>query len=427
MIICGYEESHLPNGLRVATETMSGSHTIALAISVDVGARHETAEENGISHFLEHMAFKGTKTRSAQDIAEAFDDVGASLNAYTSAEHTVYYARFLPKDLELAVTVLADILQNSTFEEAELERERNVILQEIAMHHDSPEDLVFDYFHETVYPNQPVGRSIIGTPERVSAFTADDMRAYMKKHYCPRRMVISAAGNVDHQRLVCLVENAFEYTSAGQCFDPALARYQGGDRREVASYEQMHLVLGVPGLSYNDPDFFAMQVLSTALGGGMSSRLFQEVREKRGLAYNIYSFQSSFVDSGMFGMYAGAAERSAAELAPVLCHEMVKLAQDGISANELERAVNQHTAGLHMLRESVSGVAEWIGKHLLVYGAYRNTDDLCAAYEAVTRNDVQRVMQRLLSMGDLSCTALGPQKGLTPYEQLNEQFRAFRT
>lgn len=426
MIVSGYEETRLPNGLRIATETMPGAHTIALAISVDVGSRHEQSRENGLSHFLEHMAFKGTATRNAQQIAEAFDDVGASLNAYTSSEHTVYYARFLPKDLPLAVEILADILQHSTFEQEELERERNVILQEIAMHHDAPEDLVFDHFHARVYPDQPVGRSILGTPELVESFTADSLRRYMGKHYCPARMIVTAAGNIDHGHLVELVGNLFDYESPGEALLPETASYVGGDCRKPADYEQMHLVLGLPGLSYTDPDYYAAQIMATALGGGMSSRLFQQVREKRGLAYNVYAFLSSYKDGGIFGMYAAAGEKSAAELAPVLCDEVLRMAEDGISSAELERARNQHMAGLQMLRENVSSVAEWIGRHLLSYGEYYNTERLCDEYEKITREDVTRVLRRLVAGGDLTCTALGPHKGLVAYDELNRRFRDLR-
>lgn len=419
----GYEETRLPNGLRVATEAMPGAHSIALAISVDVGSRFEQSRENGLSHFLEHMAFKGTATRNAREIAEAFDDVGASLNAFTSSEHTVYYARVLPKDLPLAVEVLADILQHSTFTEEELERERNVILQEIAMHHDAPEDLVFDLFHEAVYPNQPVGRSILGTPELIELFSSDSLRRYMSKHYCPARMVITAAGAVDHGELVALVGEHFDYTQAGEILVPEQAVYVGGDRRKTADYEQMHLVLGLPGLAYNDPDYYAAQLMATALGGGMSSRLFQEVREKRGLAYSVYAFLSSYKDGGIFGMYAAAGEKSAKEVAPVLCDELLRMADSGISSAELERARNQHTAGLLMLRESVSSVAEWMGRHLLCYGEYRDTAALCAGYEAVTREDITRVLRRMVVAGQLTCTALGPQKGLVRYDQLNARFK----
>lgn len=417
-----YRLTTLKNGLRVASEWLPGAHTVALAVSVNVGARYEEASENGLSHFLEHMAFKGTKTRSARELAEVFEDVGASVNAFTSNEQTVYYTRFLPKDLPLAVDVLADILQHSTFIDEELERERGVILQEIAMHQDAPDDLVFDHFQQTLFSGQPLGRSILGTPEHISSYSADDMRRYMAQHYQPARMVISAAGNIDHLQLVELVEKYFHYQQPGEDMRPPVAKYIGGDMRQPADFEQMHLVVGFPGLSFSHPDYFAMQVMATALGGGMSSRLFQEVREKRGLAYSVYAFLSSYEDVGVFGLYAAAAESSAPELLPVMCDEVLKMAEEGITEAELVRARNQHIAGLQMARESVSSVAEWIGRHLLCYGEYRDTDALIAAYEQVTAEDVRRVLRAALSSGPMTLAALGPQNGLPAYEDIRTRF-----
>lgn len=422
-----YRLTTLPNGLRVATESLPGKHTIALAISVDVGARYEDASENGLSHFLEHMAFKGTKTRNARQIAEIFEDVGASINAFTSNEQTVYYARFLPKDLTLAVEIFADILQHSTFAEDELERERGVILQEIAMHHDQPEDLVFDHFHATIYPDQPLGRTILGTPDRISAFTADDLRAYMGKHYVPSRMVISAAGKVDHDELVDLVKCLFTYTDPGQPQRPPASQHIGGDYRQDADFEQMHLLLGFKGIPFHHPDYYTAQVMATALGGGMSSRLFQEVRERRGLAYSVYSFLSSYEDNGIFGVYAAAAESSAAELTPVMCGEILRMAEEGISEEELQRAKNQHIAGLQMVRESVSSVAEWLGRHLLVYGEYRPAEVLQKGYESVTLEDVQRVLREMLSAAPVTVAALGPQQGLAEYDCIRDLFTSYQS
>lgn len=418
----GYRLTTLPNGLRVATDKLFGTHTIALAISVDVGARYEEAQENGLSHFLEHMAFKGTKTRNARQIAEIFEDVGASINAFTSNEQTVYYARFLPKDLPMVVEVFADILQNSIFSDEELERERGVILQEIAMHQDAPEDLVFDHFHATIYPNQPLGRTILGTPNRIESFSADDLRAYMAKHYVPARMVISAAGNIEHDTLVALIGEHFHYTHSGSPLRPPKARYHGGDFRKEADFEQLHLLLGFPGMAFTHKDYFAAQIMATALGGGMSSRLFQEVREKRGLAYSVYAFLSSYEDNGIFGMYAAASETSAKELAPVMCEEVLRMAEEGISEAELERAKNQHIAGLQMVRESVSSVAEWIGRHLLCYREYRTAEMLEAGYEAVTREDVRCCLQQMLASGPLTLAALGPQGELAAYPEISTLF-----
>lgn len=422
MTASGFRQTVLPNGLRVVTKAMPGVHTVSLAVSVDVGARFESEEKSGISHFLEHMAFKGTKRRSALEIAEEMDEVGASMNAFTSSESTVYYARFLPEDLGLVVDVLADILQNSTFEADELERERGVILQEIAMHKDSPDDLVFDHFHEVVYPDQPLGRSILGTPDHINRFKAVDFRDYMRQHYCPARMVVSAAGNVDHDQIVRRVGECFHFTEPGQTLAPPRGTYIGGDKRSDGNFEQMHLIMGFPGLSYGDPDYYAAQLMVTALGGGMSSRLFQEVREKRGLVYSVYAFQSSYSDGGMFGVYAAAGQEKAGELVPVLSDEILKLADNGISEGELARAQRQHIAGLKMISENVSSVAEWLGRHMLCYGEFRGLDDLSERYHNVTTADIKRAMNRMLEAGPVSLAALGPHKELTSYDTIAGQF-----
>ena len=419
-----YQQTTLPSGLKVASESMPGTHTVALAISFEVGSRDESREENGVSHFLEHMAFKGTRTRSARQIAEAFDNVGANLNAFTSTEQTVYYARFLPKDLELTVVTFADILQNSIFDPVELERERSVILQEIAMHQDAPEDLIFQHFHETVYPDQPIGRSILGPASGIETMSVDTMRGYMEKHYHPPRMVITAAGAIDHEKLVTLVSKHFGEVKTRPSIPAVAANYVGGDFREEADFEQLHLVLGFPGLSYNDPDYYAAQMMVTALGGGMSSRLFQEVREKRGLAYSVYGFLSSYRDTGMFGMYAAASEVSGKDLAPVLCEEVMKLAAKGVTEAELQRARSQHVAGLVMMRENVSNVAEWMGRHLLCYGEYRPADKLVEYYEAVTAKDMQRVLKRFLTAGAPTVSALGKQKQVADYAKISDLLKA---
>ena len=284
-----YHLSTLSSGLRVATETLPGMESVTVAVTVDVGARFEREEDGGISHMLEHMAFKGTKRRSARDIAEEMDMVGGNMNAYTSLENTVYYTRVLKDDVPLAVDMLADIMQHSVFDEVELARERDVILQEIAMHYDTPDDLVFDYFSETAYPGQPVGRSILGTAERVNSFTRDDLTRYMGSHYHTPHMVVTAAGNIDHEAFVKLVGENFDSLPGSRHEIAERAKYVGGEKRVKRKLEQLHLALGFESVSFQHPDYYAWQVLSTILGGGMSSRLFQEVREKRGLAYTVQS------------------------------------------------------------------------------------------------------------------------------------------
>lgn len=419
-----YHVTTLPSGLRVATETLPGMESVTVAVTADVGARFEREEEGGLSHLLEHMAFKGTKRRNAREIAEEMDMVGGNMNAYTSLENTVYYTRVLTGDLPLAVDMLADILQHSSYEEDELARERNVVLQEIAMHYDTPDDLVFDHFSETAYPGQPLGRSILGLPERVSNYSQDDIIRYMRTHYNAPDMVVSAAGNIRHDQFVQLV--ASHFTELGAASRAALhpGTYHGGDRRTPRTLEQLHLMLGFECGSFLDEDYYAWQVLSTLLGGGMSSRLFQEVREKRGLAYTVQSFVSSFADTGIFGIYSATGEEKAAELLPVICSELLRL-QDGVGEQELLRARNQIKAGLLMSRESSASIAEWIGRHLLCYGRYRPASEIAALVDAVSSQDMTRLAKKLLSGRDsVTVTALGPLGKLPEYDRVRDMLAA---
>lgn len=423
----GFAQTTLPNGLRVVTQPMRGAQTVAVAVSVDVGSRYEGADENGISHMLEHMAFKGTERRNAKQIAEEMDAIGASFNAFTSSESTVYYARLLPEDLPLAVDLLADILQHSTFDAEEMERERGVILQEIAAHTDTPDDLAFDFFHEVAYPNQPLGRSILGTPELVSGFAAENLSDYMRKHYHADNMVLSVAGNVEHERVVKLAQDAFGELEKGDEDKPLPIHYGGGEKREARQFEQMHVTLGFPGVSYHDPDYYAAQVMVTALGGGMSSRLFQEVREKRGLAYSVHGFMSAYSDGGIFGVYAASSEARGAELMPVLCDSIAELAEKGISEEELSRAKRQHMTGLKMQSEHVSSVSEWLGRHTICYGEFRDLESMLSRYERVQAADVQRALTRMLQSGPPSLAVVGPHAGLTEYERIVAHFASYHS
>jgi predicted Zn-dependent peptidase len=329
--------SQLSNGLRVLTDSMDTVETVSIGIWVDVGTRHEPASVNGVAHLLEHMAFKGTERRSALAIASEIEAVGGHLNAYTSREHTAYYAKVLKQDTGLAVDILADILQHSVFDAAELERERAVILQEIGQAQDTPDDIIFDFFQEKAYPDQPMGRPVLGRAEIVRAIQRDTVARYLKDNYAAPGMLLVAAGNCDHGDLAALAEKQFAGLprQSQAASDPA--RYEGGDHRETRDLEQAHIVLGFPGFASSDPDYPAVSVVSAALGGGMSSRLFQEIREKRGLVYSIYSFVQGYSDGGMFGVYAGTGEKEAAELLPVLCEEIAKL-KHGFGPEELARA-----------------------------------------------------------------------------------------
>ncbi len=415
----------LDNGLRVATEVMPSVQTASVGVWVDVGARYERQDVNGVAHMLEHMAFKGTKRRSARGIAEEIENVGGQLNAYTSKENTAYYARVLADDLPLAVDILADILQNSTFEPEELERERGVILQEIGQTQDTPDDLVFDLFQETAFPDQPLGRSILGPAETVSAMPREALMGYMGEHYSPDRMVLSAAGKVDHDRLVDLANDLFQNLPAkvapdGKKADPGT--YASGDCREARELEQVHLILGLPAFSYHDDDFHALQVLSVMLGGGMSSRLFQEIREKRGLAYSVFSFAACYGDAGVFGIYAGTGEDQTAELVPVVCDEFMGLI-DAPLEEELSRARAQLKASMMMGLESCFAQGEDLARQLLIFNRRIPQEETIAEIDAVDAAAIKRVGARLLKDAKPTLTALGPIDKVPALDRVQQQLR----
>jgi predicted Zn-dependent peptidase len=411
----------LPNGLRIVTDRVDSVATVSLGLWVDVGTRHEPAKVNGVAHFLEHMAFKGTKRRTALAIAEEIEAVGGHLNAYTSRESTAYYAKVLKEDVALALDILADILQHSTFEPSELERERTVILQEIGQANDTPDDIVFDYFQERAYPDQAMGRPVLGRPEIIKKLSRKSVVSYLEEHYGAAHMVLSASGNLDHDQIVGLADKLLSGLPAERPVATEAARYVGGEHREERDLEQLHLVLGFPGITLADRDYYAAAVLSTAFGGGMSSRLFQEVREKRGLVYAISSFAHSYRDGGLFGIYAGTGEDEAAELLPVLCDETLKLA-DGFSAPELARAKAQMKAGLLMSLESTSARCEQMAQHMLIHGVPFDPDDVVRRIDAVDDAAIARVAAQWRS-GAPTMVALGPAGRLESFERLQARLQ----
>jgi predicted Zn-dependent peptidase len=414
--------STLANGLQIATDRIDTVDTVSLGIWVDVGTRHEPAEINGVAHFLEHMAFKGTERRSALAIAEEIEAVGGHLNAYTSRESTAFYAKVLKEDVPLALDILSDILQHSTFEPEEMERERTVILQEIGQANDTPDDIIFDHFQECAYPEQAMGRPVLGRPEIIRRLGREEVTAYLRDHYGARRMVLAAAGNLDHERFAALAEKLLSDLPAERPVVTEPARYSGGDRREERDLEQLHIVLGFPGLTLADPDFYAASVLSTAFGGGMSSRLFQEIREKRGLVYAIHSFAHSYRDGGLFGIYAGTGEEEAAELVAALCAEVRKL-EDGLSAVELARAKTQMKAGLLMSLESTSARCEQLAQHLLIHGTPFDPPEIVRRIEAVDDAAIARVVARWRA-GPPTLTALGPLSRLEDFSRVQARLAA---
>lgn len=417
------QQSTLPNGLRVVTETVPHLESATIGVWADVGARHEPEEINGVAHMLEHMAFKGTARRSARAIAEEIEAVGGYLNAYTSREHTVYYARVLKDNVALAVDLLSDILLHSTFDPDELERERHVILQEIGQAHDTPDDLVFDLLQEASYPGQAMGRPILGTAQTVSAMGRSDLDGYLKTHYRADRLVVVGAGRIEHQALVEMVANTLGSVPGQPRPAAAAALYNGGERRLARDLEQVHLTLAFPGVSYGDPDYFAYQVYATVLGGGMSSRLFQEVREARGLAYSVYAYAQSYVDGGGVGIYAGTGPAEVAELVPVIAQEMHALT---VTANEPEiaRARAQLKAGLLMSLESSSSRMDQIGRQMLVYGRVLPIEEIVAAIDAVDAAAVHKVAARTLSAAPLTLAAIGPLSQLESYDAIRRRFAA---
>ncbi len=398
--------STLDNGLRVITDNLPGIHSAALGLWVEVGARSEASEINGISHFLEHMAFKGTTTRSAQQIVEEIESVGGHLNAYTSRENTAYHARVLAADVPLALEIIADIIQNSTFEPEEVNRERDVILQEIGQAFDTPDDIIFDYFQRTAFPNQPVGRPILGPPEIVKKITRDDLKAYIQKEYAASRMIFAATGGVDHDQVVDLCQKHFTKLSTHIPEPFEKATYHGGQTFEQRKLEQVHLLIGFESCPYGHPDHFPLSVFSSLLGGGMSSRLFQEVREKRGLVYSIYSFNSLFRDSGLFGIYAGTGEHQVAELLPTV-QEILSNFSDSLKENEIERSKAQLKAGTLMSLESTSSRCEQLAQQMMIYKRPITPEEIIQKIDAVSRDDVMRALSNLLSKKP-TFTALGP-------------------
>ena len=412
----------LDNGLRVISEEIPYLETASVGVWVDAGARCERPEINGISHLLEHMAFKGTQIRSARDIAEEIEAVGGHLNAYTSREQTAYFAKVLKDDTPLALDILADILQNPTFDEDELEREQTVVVQEIGQAQDTPDDIIFDYFQDIAFPDQPLGRPVLGTSENVQSFTRDNLSAYMDQHYTPGRMVVSAAGNVDHDQLVELTNKTFLRSTSTVDNANEEANYVGGHLYQSRDLEQVHLLIGFNGLAYKDQDYYALQVFSTLLGGGMSSRLFQKVREERGLAYSIYSFSTSYVDSGLFGIYAGTSADSTCELIETVCNELLDVVEN-IGATETARARAQLKSGLLMSLESTSARSEQLARQLLLFGRPISNAEVMEKIDAADPSKLSAVAERIFKNGAPIITALGPTSNMPDYKAVGEKLR----
>ena len=413
--------STLRNGLRVVTDNFPRLETASLGIWVDVGSRCETLEQHGVSHFLEHMAFKGTPSRSARELAEQIESVGGEVNAATSLESTAYFARVMKADVRLALEVIADILSNPLFDPEELERERSVILHEIAATHDQPDDLVFDLAQEAAFPDQSLGRPILGSVGSVASLGAADLQAFLTKNYTAPAMILVAAGAVDHDTVVREAEQLFTGFDGQAPYRSEGARYAGGTAGVDRDLEQSHLVLAYEGVPYSDSDFFAAQILAGIVGGGMSSRLFQEAREKRALCYSIYAYCWGLTDTGLFGVNAGTGPDEVEELMALVGRELARAASAPPSEAELDRAKAQLRAGAVMCLESSGARAEQLARHMLRYGRPIPLEELITKVDAVGGEDVRRLAERLLVQAEPTLSIVGPPGQLDSCREMLEK------
>lgn len=406
--------------MTVVTDTMPHLQSASVGVWVNAGSRHETLADHGISHMLEHMAFKGTERRSARAVVEEIEAVGGHLNAHTTHEATAYYVRLLKDDVPLGADILADILQFSTFEPEEVAREQGVIIQEIGQAADTPDDLVFDLLLEASFPDQPLGRPILGTPQSVRSFDGPRLKSYMGAKYAGPQLVLAGAGAVEHSALTELGESLFNALPTAEPEDAAPAQFSATDCREDKDLEQVHLTLAFEGVDYADPDYYTAQVFSSVLGGGMSSRLFQEVREKRGLCYSVYSFNWSFDDTGLFGIYAGTAEEDVAELVPVVADELNRLGSDALE-EEAARARTQLKAGMLMGLESSAARVEQLARQQMIFGRPLSVEEITERVDAVDAAALRRFADRITASKP-SIAAVGPLSGLETHDRIAARF-----
>jgi predicted Zn-dependent peptidase len=405
------ELTRLPSGLAVVTDAMPHLETASLGVWVGSGSRYEEVDEHGISHLLEHMAFKGTSRRTAREIVETIEAVGGDLNAGTGVEITAYYARVLKADVPLALDVLSDILTDPAFDPEELTREQNVIVQEIGAVEDTPDDVVFEHLQSTAFPNQAVGRSILGTPATVRSLTGRKLRAYLGRTYRAPDMVVAAAGAIDHQTVLGEAERRFAKLNGGAASRPATARFRGGSRIDARDLEQVHIAMALEGVPQRDADLYSLHVFTHIVGGGMSSRLFQEVREVRGLCYAIYAFHSPYADTGMFGLYAGTDQVDAPELMRVVIGE-IQSAAETLTEKEVARAKAQMKAGILIALESSSARAEQLARQLIMHGRPIPVEEIVAKVDAVTVESARDAGRALIRRSRPALAVLGRGRGL---------------
>lgn len=408
--------STLSNGLRVVTDHVDWLETVALGVWVNVGTRHETALLNGISHLLEHMAFKGTVHRSAREIAESIENVGGHLNAYTARENTAYFARVLSLDVPLAVDLLSDILQFSTFKQEELEKEKHVVLQEISECHDSPDDVLFDHLQEVSYPHQALGRPVLGQSHSVAKLSRDALQKYMTETYAASQMILVASGKVDHRSLCHLAEEKFSFLQREATLNPEPGLYQGGHLALHRDLEQVHMILGFEALPLGHDHYYVLAILAALLGGGMSSRIFQEVREKRGLAYSVYGFTSSFSDTGLMGFYVGTGERESREALKVI-GDILGTVGETLQVSEVERVKAQLKASLLMALENMVTRCEQLAHQMTIYGRPLSQTEIVDRIEAVTLEQIRDLARSIFGTAPVF-TSIGPSLQIPTYEEV---------
>lgn len=410
-----YDRTDLDSGIRILTERMPEVRSVTLGAWVGAGSRDEPPEMSGATHFLEHLLFKGTNARTARDIAESFDAVGGDVNAFTAKEFTCFYARTLDANLPMSIDIIADMLQNSLLRDEDVTAERQVVLEEIAMHEDAPDDIVHDIFHETIWGDHPLGRRVQGRSETIAAMPRDDVHAYWRLHYKPGNLVIAAAGSLDHAAVVEWVQKAFRDAPAGPQRPPRSGEEAPPlhTRASISErpIEQTHLVFGTAGMPRNDPRRWAFGVLNVVIGGGMSSRLFQEIRERRGLAYSVYSNHSSFAEAGLFTVYAATGPERVREVLTLVRAELEAVLEDGITPEELERGKGHLKGSLVLGLEDTGGRMSRLGKGELCHGEILSPDEVIARIEAVTLDDVRRVAGETLGAYPRALAVVGPSGG----------------
>lgn len=404
-----YHKTVLPNGVRIITEEIEYVRSVAIGLWVGAGSRDEREGYEGISHFMEHMFFKGTTHRTARALAESLEAVGGQLNAFTTKEYTCYYAKVLDEDFDLAIDVLGDMFFHSLFDEREIEKEKNVVIEEIKMYEDSPDDLIHDIFSERVWNEHPLGKPILGTKESIRALNRDKIMHFFSQHYAPDNLVIAVAGKIKHQDVVAKLADQFgsfqrggRRVLEGTPIGHTIEHYQKKDT------EQMHILMGVPGFGQDDEDIYAMHIFNNVLGGGLSSRLFQTIREQHGLAYSVYSYHSTYVDTGLFAIYAGTSPNNTQEVIQCILRELMKIKQQGITADELARTKAQIKGGLYLGLEAVSSRMSRLGKTELTYNRVLTPEEVIEKLEKVTLEDISRLMSRLWQKDKISIMTLGP-------------------